>query len=226
MRKIFLILILILIFVAAIGGFKHDQDIKAKVPDKSISKPGKVAAKIMSKSETELRSANRMLWESRATLLRAYIVSAMNDSEDVGEARDKLLKNAGDLGASIRPYYGYWAGGILTGLLKKDVFLTGKVIKAVKAGNKQDLDWDRNAWYANAFAVAGFFAIPHNQTMKDLTGMFYKHLDLTLGEIEAIFKKEKAKDLEYYEKDRAHMLMVSDVLVDGLVRQMPNRFKE
>ena len=56
--------------------------------------------------------------------------------------------------------------------------------------------------------------------------MFYKHLDLTLGEIEAILKKEKTKDLEYYEKDKAHMLMVSDVLVDGLVRQMPKKFKE
>jgi hypothetical protein len=168
----------------------------------------------------------RALWELRATLLRSYLISAMNDSKNAGEDRDKLLKNAGNLGASIRPYYGYFAGGILAGLLKKDVLLTGKVIKAAKIGNKKDLDWERNSWYANAFAVAGFFAIPHNQTMKDLTAMFYKHLDLTLGEIEAMLKKEKAKDLEYYAKDKAHMLMVSDVLVDGLVKQMPERFKE
>jgi hypothetical protein len=215
MKKISLILILILLCAVAIRIFPHAKDTKSKIAPKS-----------MSKSEVKLRSEMRVLWESRATLLRNYIVSATNDSKDADEARDKLLKNAGDLGASIRPYYGYFAGGILAGLLKKDVALTAKVIKAVKVGNKKDLDWDRNAWYANAFTVAGFFAIPHNQTMKDLTNMFYKHLDLTLGEIEAILKKEKAKDLEYYEKDKAHMLMVSDVLVDGLVRQMPKKFKE
>lgn len=215
MKKIFLISILILLCVVAINIFLHPKEIKVEVP-----------GKIMSKSEIELRSGMKKLWESRAALLRNYIVSATNDSKDADEARDKLLKNAGDLGASIRPYYGYFAGGILAGLLKKDVALTAKVIKAVKVGNKKDLDWDRNAWYANAFAVAGFFAIPHNQTMKDLTDMFYKHLDLTLGEIEAILKKEKVKDLEYYEKDKAHMLMVSDVLVDGLVRQMPKKFEE
>jgi hypothetical protein len=215
MKKIFLISALILSCAIAISGCQRAEEVKPEI-----------AAKIMSKSESKLRSQMRMLWELRATLLRSYIVGAMNDSKDADEAKKKLLKNAGDLGASIKPYYGYFAGGILAGLLKKDVFLTGKVIKSVKAGIKKDIDWDRNAWYANAYAVAGFFAIPHNQTMKDLVAMFYKHLDLTLGEIEAILKKERAKDLEYYEKDKVHMLMVSDVLVDGLVRQMPKKFKE
>jgi hypothetical protein len=55
--------------------------------------------------------------------------------------------------------------------------------------------------------------------------MFYKHLDLTWGEIDAILNKETAKDSEYYEKDRAHMIMVSDILVDGLIKQFPERFK-
>ena len=202
-------------YAVAMSGFSYAKEMKTGM-----------AVKIMSKSEVKLKSNMRALWESRATLLRNYIVSAMNHSKDVDKARDKLLKNASDLGASIRPYYGYWAGGILTGFLKKDVELTAKVIKAVKAGNKKDLDWDRNTWYANAFALAGFFAITHNQTMKDLTNMLYKHLDLTMGEIQSILKKAVAKDLEYYEKDRAHMLIFSDVLTDGLIKQFPKKFKE
>ena len=92
--------------MAAIGGFKHYQDIKAKVAAKIMPEPGKVAVKAMSKSETELRSSMRTLWESRATLLRAYIVSEMNNSRDTDDAKDKLLKNARDLGASIQQVYG------------------------------------------------------------------------------------------------------------------------
>ncbi len=222
MKKILVVSILILFCIVVIIGFLY---IKTKTAGKVTPKPGKVAAKIMSKSETELRSANRKLWESRATLLRAYIVSALNDSKDADEARDRLLKNAGDLGASIRPYYGFFAPGMLTNLLKKDVLLTGEVIAAAKTGNKIDLELAKKKWYANALDVASFFAIPRNQTKKELTDMFYKHLDLTWGEIEAILKKDKAKDRDYYEKDKAHMLMVSDVLVDGLVKQMPGRFK-
>ena len=228
MKKIFSISILILFCATAISGFLYIKAMKSKIADKVIYKPEKLAAeaKIISKSEVELRLAMKKLWESRATLLRGYIINAMNDSKDLDEARDKLLKNAGDLGASIRPYHGYLAGGILAGFLKKDVLLTGKVIKAAKIGNKKDLDWARKKWYENAFLLAGFFASTRNQTMKYLTEMLYKHLDLTMGEIEAIFKKDEVKDLDYYEQDRAHMLMFSDVLVNGLVKQFPKKFKE
>ena len=214
MKKILLIAILILFNVAAVSDLACAEDSSDMIESKG-----------MSRSETELRSAMRGLWATRATLLRGYIVSAMNDSEDADEAKGKLLDNAADLGASIRPYYGYWAKSILTGLLKKDVMLTGGVIKAAKLGDKDGLEWAKNIWYVNALAVAGFFAITHNQTMQDLTDMFNKHLDLTWGEIDAILKKDKAKDLEYFEKDKAHMLMVSDVLVDGLIKQMPKRFR-
>lgn len=406
MKKIFLISILILLCAIAIKGFMYAEDLKAGT-----------APEGMSGAEAELRSSMRTLWESRAILLRAYIVSAMNDSKDADDAKDKLLKNAGDLGDTIKPYYGGWASGILTGYLKTDVRLTEKVIKAVKEGreealelivkarkealdltetakaeaivvtdkaeeealdltakavkeapeptdegNKEDpdpaekakeealkltdkakeealdladtakaeaiklnekgnkealamtekarekaldltetakkkamvmtekakdkalglaekdnkevkaaamdlvkkakeiamdlvkkareiamdltekarkealrrdkearreaLELAKKKWYENARGLASFFAIPHNQTKKDLTDMLYKHLDLTWGGIEAILTKDKAKELDYYERDRAHMIMFSDVLVDGLVKQFPSRFKE
>lgn len=215
MKNIFLISILVLVYAAVISGPAYAEDATVKI-----------APKIMSKSEVELRSSMRTLWESRATLLRTYIVSAMNDSKDTDEAKDKLLKNARNLGASIQPYYGYFARSILTGFLKNDVLLTVEVIKSAKLGNKVNLDWNKTNWYANALLLAGFFAITHNQTKADLVAMLYKHLDLTWGEIDAILKKDEGKDLDYYKKDRAHMIMFSDVLVDGLIKQFPYRFKD
>lgn len=420
MRKIFLISILALLCAIAIIGFP-----RSKVTAKDLSNPEEVSGKDIPKSEAKLRSAMKTLWESRAILLRAYIVSAMNDSKDAAEAKDNLIKNAGDLGNSIKPYYGGLASGMLAGFLKKDVSLTEKVIETAKAGDKEALDLAKKAkeealdltkkakeealnltekakeealdltkkakedpsgglmekskeestdvarkantealgltekakeealnltekakeiaikltqkdneeplyltekakgdalnltekakgkatdlterakekalvlteegnkettelvnkdkdkamgliekargiamdlikkanamalditekariralvrakkvreealeiakrrWYGNARDLAGFFAIPHNQTKKDLTDMLYKHLDLTWGEIQSIIENDKIKDLGYYEKDRAHMLMFSDVLVDGLIKQFPEKFKE
>ena len=213
MKKIFVTSTLILFCATAISSFTYAEEVNAKA-----------VVKVMGKSEAELRLSMRTLWESRATLLRAYIVSAMNDSKDVEDAKEKLLKNTRDLGASIQPCYGYWARSILTGLLKNDVLLTGEVVKSAKLGNKTNLDWNKKNWYANAILLAGFFAITHSQTKADLKDMLFKHLDLTMGEIEAILKKDAAKDLDYYEKDRAHMIMFSDVLTDGLVKQCYTKF--
>ena len=215
MKKIFLIWVIVLICAVSVKGFTRAAEVDAKM----------AAPRAASKPEVELRLSMRALWESRATFLRAYVVSAINNSKDVYEARDKLIKNAGDLGASIQPYYGYWARSILTGLLKKNVLLTAEVIKAAKAGNKNDLDWNKKMWYANAFALAGFFYITRNQTKEDLTAMLYKHLDFTMSGIEAMLRKDEKKDLEYYGKDHAHMAMFSDILTDGIVKQFPDKFK-
>ncbi len=403
MKKIFIIWFLLLFCVVFIRDFTHAEDLNTKI-----------ASRVMSKSEAELRSSMKKLWESRATLLRDYIVSEINDSKESDKTKDKLLKNAGDLGNSIKPYYGTLASIFLTRLLKKDVMLTEKVIKAAKEGNEEALNltekageearnlterareealvldekgnkeardlterardkalvpddednkkapdltekakeealnlteeareeaWDlterareealvlddegnkeapdltekareralgltekakgkaldmterakdkarvlddadkdnkeasglvekakeiarelikkakeialdlieqanekalarakrvrekslelaKKKWYENAGSLAGFLAIPRNQTKEYLTDMLYKHLDLTWGEIEAMLTKDEAKDLDYYEKDKAHMIMFSDVLVDGIVKQFPEKFK-
>lgn len=337
MKKIFIIWFLLLFCVVFIRDFTHAEDLNTKI-----------ASRVMSKSEAELRSSMKKLWESRATLLRDYIVSEINDSKESDKTKDKLLKNAGDLGNSIKPYYGTLASIFLTRLLKKDVMLTEKVIKAAKEGNEEALNLTEKAgeearnlterareealvlddegnkeapdltekareralgltekakgkaldmterakdkarvlddadkdnkeasglvekakeiarelikkakeialdlieqanekalarakrvrekslelakkkWYENAGSLAGFLAIPRNQTKEYLTDMLYKHLDLTWGEIEAMLTKDEAKDLDYYEKDKAHMIMFSDVLVDGIVKQFPEKFK-
>jgi hypothetical protein len=200
--------------------------VKGIVQDSAKNINLKITSKVISGSEVGLKRNMRALWESRATLLRGYIICAINDSNDLLEAKNRLLNNASDLGASIKPYYGYFAGGILTGFLKKDVELTEKFIKRSKTGNKKDIDWTRKELHSNASMLAGFFAIPKNQTIEELKGMLYKHLDLTIGEIEAILNKDGTNDLDYYEKDRTHMLMFSDVLTAGIVRQFPDKFKE
>jgi hypothetical protein len=213
MKNIFLIWILILSFAISINNLTYAYGADIETADKAVSE-----------AEVELRSSMRALWELRAILLRDYIVSMMNNAKDADDARGSILKNASALGASIRPYYGYWANVILAGMLKKDVLLTGKVIRAAKAGNKKDLDKAKREWYANAQRLADFFAIPRNQTIGDLTDILYKHLELVWGQIESMLRKDEARDLEYYERDRAHMLMFSDVLADGIIRQFPDRF--
>jgi hypothetical protein len=186
----------------------------------------KVTDKIMSRSEAKLRAVTRELWGARAVCQREYIISAMNGSEDAQEARKRFLDNAGKLGDGIQPYYGLLAGWMLSGLLKKDVSLTDEIIKAVKSGDQKEIEWVKKKWYANALAVAGFFYLARNQTMKELTDILYKHLDITWGEIQAILEKDTSAAAAYFEEDRVHMLMLSVLLNDGIVRQFPEKFED
>lgn len=215
MKMTLLVRALILFCAVNMGGYALAEGVKAIV-----------TCKIMSKSEVKLRSATRELWGKRAILQRNYIISAMNDSKDADNAKEEFLKNAGDLGDAIQPYYGFWAKTILGGLLKKDVYLSEEIVKAVKSGKEKDIDWVKKKWYANALAVASFFFIARNQTMKQLTDILYKHLDITWGEIQTILEKDTEREAEYFEEDRLHMLMFSVLLTDGIVKQFPDKFKD
>ena len=101
-----------------------------------------------------------------------------------------------------------------------------RVLVRAKKAREEALDLAKSRWYGNARDLAGFFAITHNQARKDLADMLCKHLDFTWGEIQAILIKDEKKDLDYYEKDKAHMVMFSGILTDGLVKRFPEKFKE
>lgn len=64
-----------------------------------------------------------------------------------------------------------------------------------------------------------------NWARKYLSDMLYKHLELTTGEVVSRLKKNWAADIDYYDKGHFHMLMLADILIHGLVKQFPDRFK-
>ncbi|MBF0217633.1 MAG: hypothetical protein HQL30_11655 [Candidatus Omnitrophica bacterium] len=214
MKKIHLICVMSCLWTISVCGLTFGEDIAVRE-----------APKNMSKAAVDLRAEIRGLFEARTRLMRSYIVSAMNDTKEAAAEKDELIRNANDLGGSIQPYYGYLAKNIMAGLLKKDVVITGDVIRAARSKKAKDIDRAKKKWYANAYLLAGFFALARNQSMGDLTDMLYKHLDLTWGEIQAIVDKDEAKSLEYFGEDSSHMVMFSEVLADGIVRQFPEKFK-
>ncbi len=215
MKQLLLIWIIVLFSLVRVNSIAFSDGIEEE------TYPGS-----MSKAEVTLREEMRLVWSRRAVLQREHIISVIESSDDASAARDALIANAGELGAAIRPFYGYWAGWRLTGILKKDVLLTEKVIEAAKSGNERKLEAVKEKWYQNAYALARLFFVPRNQTLEELTDLLYKHQDLTWGQIDARLQKNEREDLEYFRKDRKHMLMFSDVLTSGVVKQFPKKFKD
>ncbi|HZW35698.1 MAG TPA: hypothetical protein VFF01_02075, partial [Candidatus Deferrimicrobiaceae bacterium] len=80
-------------------------------------------------------------------------------------------------------------------------------------------------WYANADDIAAFLSGANpNWKKADLTEMLYKHLDYTTTEVVSRLKKDWAADINAYDHGHAHMLMFSDALTDGIVKQFPKKF--
>jgi hypothetical protein len=181
---------------------------------------------MMTKPAVELGMAMRKLWEDHITYTRNFIISSLAGLEDAGKIAERLLKNQDDIGDAIKPVYGPEAGAKLTALLRDHILIAADVVKAAKAGAAADLEAANKKWYANADAIAAFLSGANpNWDRAKMMDMLHKHLEYTTQEVVSRLKKDWAGDIEAYDKGHAHMLMFSDMLTHGIVKQFPDKFK-
>ncbi|HLF57120.1 MAG TPA: hypothetical protein VI942_09775 [Thermoanaerobaculia bacterium] len=184
------------------------------------------AADPSSSGANKLRADMRKLWEDHVTWTRVYIISAVADLEDQKAAAGRLLENQVDIGDAIKPIYGDAAGTKLTALLEDHIKIATEVIAAAKAGDAVKKEDAGNRWYHNADDVATFLsgANPEYWPASEMKKMMRDHLDLTTAEVVARIQKNWSADVAAYDKVHDAILMMADMLSEGIIRQHPDKF--
>lgn len=172
-----------------------------------------------------LKQDMRKLWTDHVVWTRAYIVSAVADQPDAQAAAGRLMKNQEDIGNAVGKIYGAAAGQQLTTLLKEHISIAVDLVKAAKAGDKAAQQSADAKWQQNGVAIADFLskANPHwpRATLVDL---MKGHLSTTTAEVVARLNKRWDDDVRAYDEVYRHILMMSDALSDGIVKQFPDKF--
>jgi len=193
--------------------------IQAAPAQVAASGPGGVS------SADTLRRDMRKLWSDHVFWTRDYIVAAIADQPDAQAAAARLLKNQEDIGNAVATYYGKAAGDKLTGLLKEHILIAVDLIKAAKAHDtgtfqQVDLKWDRNAE-----EIADFLSKANpNWPKATLTDMMKMHLTTTKAEVTARLNRNWEEDVKAFDAVYGHILMMSDALADGIIKQFPKKF--
>ena len=181
-----------------------------------------------SPAASELRADMRVLWEDHITWTRLAIISLTTGSPDTDATVGRLLKNQTDIGNAVKPFYGKAAGNALTAELRKHILIAADVVAAAKAGDPAKLADAQARWRKNADEIAALLASvnPRYWKLGAMKSEMRKHLALTTQEAVARLQGRWAADVAAYDRVHAHILHMSDVLADGLVKQFPNRFRD
>ena len=173
-----------------------------------------------------LRQDMRKLWTDHVVWTRDYIIAAVDAKPDAKAAENRLMKNQDDIGAAVGKYYGAPAGQQLTTLLKEHIAQAGDVVKAAKAGDKTALQQNSDKWEKNAVAIADFLskANPQNWPRATLVDMMKKHLSTTTTEVQMRLNKDWDGAVRAFDAIYDHILMMADVLADGIIKQFPDKF--
>lgn len=184
-------------------------------------------SKEFSKSDSicEVKMQERKLWMDHVLWTRSFIVSDIASLEDKEAVLERLLKNQDDIGNSIKPFYGEDAGNKLSALLREHIELAGQVLDAAKTGNKADLEKYNKLWYENADKIADFLSSANpNYSNKVLKDMLHTHLALVTDQVVSRLNKDWKADIAAYDKGEDHMIHFADILIDGIVKQFPEKF--
>src|SRR6185436_4974731 len=100
-------------------------------------------------------------------------------------------------------------------------------LKAAKTNKDADFKTANTKWFKNADDIAAFLssANPKNWPLDDMKKMMHDHLDLTTQEAVARLKKDYKADIEVFDKVRAELQEMSDMLAAGIIKQFPEKFK-
>ncbi|HEY5773713.1 MAG TPA: hypothetical protein VIS75_13835 [Chitinophagaceae bacterium] len=178
----------------------------------------------ISKSE-QLRMAMHKLWEDHIVWTRNVILNILDDLPGTDQAVNRLLQNQDDIGNAVKPFYGEAGGKELTRLLREHITIAADLLKAAKTGNNSTFDAANKKWFVNADEISGFLSKANpNWKLNDLKKMMNDHLTLTTEEAVARLKKDYATDVKAYDKVHEEILMMADMLTDGIIKQFPGKF--
>jgi hypothetical protein len=181
----------------------------------------------LSAQRLTLHDEMRRLWEDHITWTRLFIVSAAADLPDTQATTQRLLRNQKDIGDAIKPFYGRAAGERLTSLLREHITLAADLVLAAKAGDQAAVERHSSAWSRNANEIADFLnkANPRHWPRREIRAMMRGHLDLTLNEAVAHLGGDHRADIRAYARVHRQILVMADMLSDGIAAQFPKRFR-
>ena len=174
-----------------------------------------------------LKQDMRKLWTDHVVWTRDYIIAAVAGQPDAQAAANRLMKNQEDIGNAVGKIYGASAGQQLTTLLKEHISIAVDLIKAAKAGDKAGQQAADAKWQQNGVAIADFLskANPH-WPRATLVDMMKVHLTTTTNEVVERLNKNWDADVRAFDEVYRHILMMSDALSDGIVKQFPDKFAD
>jgi hypothetical protein len=210
---------------AVSNGMAHAHDNSAHHAALSVSVTH--ASPILTKKAVALRTDMRKLWEDHITWTRLAIISLEGGTPDTEATVGRLLQNQTDIGNAVKPFYGTAAGDELTRQLRAHILIAADVIAAAKAGDSAKLADAQDRWVQNADDIAKVLnsVNPRYWKLAALKAEMHTHLDLTTEEAVARLKGDWAGDVAAYDKVHEHILHMSDLLADGLIKQFPTRFR-
>ncbi len=154
------------------------------------------------------------------------LLTKLGDADGAKAAEDMVVKNARAIADAVIPLYGKEAGDKLFTLLAGHYGAIKEYMTAAFAGDAAAQSVATAKLKANAEEIAAFLnsANPKNWPKDTLVAVLMAHGAHHIAQIDAINKKDFAKEAEGWTEMTKNVYTIADALADGIVKQFPKKF--
>lgn len=170
-------------------------------------------------SSEDLRNILRQLLSQYSLWTRFYIISKVENLEDLEVVTNRLYEVPIDLSNVLRIYYDAGSVQEFENLMREQITLTIQIIGEIKEA-KSFVDTIAR-WRENANQIVNLLTGLNPYWDKGtLQNLFYNHLDMMVFETQKRINKQYAADVYEYNFIEYHTLMFADFLWNGIINQL------
>jgi hypothetical protein len=167
----------------------------------------------------ELVRGIRNLWRYNALWMRFYIVSSVQELDDLAAVTKKLRSSPRGAEVFLK-YYGLEKTRTFEEITNKLVDLLIKWVTELKSGNPLAAAVTRRQLSVNSTQLSEFLAsINPNWDKDQWVRMFEEYYDLIEKEVALYFDGKYEESIAQYEIREEHLLKMADMMINGIIKQ-------
>jgi len=148
------------------------------------------------------------VWIDHVVYTRMFIVSSLNNLENLGVVTKRLLRNQDDISYFFKKKYGSHVAELVSKLLKEHIMIANDLVNNIK--NKKDYKIDMEKWKQNAKKIAeALHSLNKSVSINSWYSMMNQHLDLTADELLYNYNKDWLNDLETFDKIKDQAVLMA-----------------
>lgn len=171
-------------------------------------------------SEEDLRNVLRQYFVDYAMWMRFLIVSSAANLKDLDVIKNRLFEIPIDLARLFRIYFDAKMTDVFEDLFRTHISLTIDLVEASIAGDNTSFAHTMTAWNENAKALSAHLSLMNPYwNQQQLESLLVNLLSMTLDETTKRKNMQYADDVYQFDNIEYFVLMIADILWNGMVKK-------
>jgi hypothetical protein len=160
----------------------------------------------------------RRFWEQQVLWMRSFIISSVDELDDLVPVTERLFRNANDFLLLLQAIFGRRQSERFASFITAHMSRIRELIDAMKRGDQENIDRLTAELYENAETMASIFAMMNPFWQEEQWNLFlYNFVNLTIQQIVARLARDHEAGIRIFDEVENNIYRIADYMAEGII---------